>query len=89
LNHAIERHQLDTKSPYLETPPPVDLRPSPEVSIIKVFTNSTLKITFNEPMILLPEAEENIDRLLSIKIKSGDGEIYEPDQKIIEIEEEE
>jgi hypothetical protein len=40
-------------------------------------------------MILLPEAEENIDRLLSIKIKSGDGEIYEPDQKIIEIEEEE
>lgn len=35
---------------------------------------------------MLPEATKNIDKLLQLKIVSGDGDLYEPEQKVIEVE---
>ena len=67
---------------YIEEEPEEDLRPPPELNELTLFSNSSIKLSFNEPVQFLSIEHETIayeltHNTLEIKITSGfDGSTY-------------
>ena len=53
LNYMIAKNGIEERPSYIEEVPPPDLRPRPELLDLMVFTNSTLKLTFSEPISIM------------------------------------
>ena len=71
------------KPEYQEKPKEEDPRPKPKLTGVKIFTNSTLKISFNEPIKFKSDDPVEIDKnfrknVMRIGIRSGldESELY-------------
>ena len=79
---------------FIEEEPEPDLRPPPELDLVTLYSNQSIKLTFNEAVQFLSEDQETIDyelskNTLAIKITSGfDGSSYLAYSDRVEIVEE-
>ena len=91
FDFVVAKEKLKELNELKEPEPEEDTRPPPVIQAMKVFSNSTVRIRFNEPMKFLTDDREEIiiglHEAFTFRIKSGlDNSEFTAEKQVKEVE---